>query len=148
VASFLATLLLLILYQAFGQTALYFRRRPSEAPKLLEEYFFRYQFLLLKGDPVLEDGFLFLPVKGLAGPYWLIYDLEKGRYAEFKGPERPKDLEALNWFEEAGIKELKIFVFENGRRESWPLEDGFPKKRPLLLEVRFVSGGRTTVVLR
>ncbi len=147
VASFLATLLLLLIYQAFGQTTLFFRRERHLTPQILEEYFWQKEILSLKKPPVIRNGYLFFCVEDLPGPYCLIYDFEKGRYAEHKSLNLPKDLENLNWFKEKGIKSLNVYIFKNNDWVEWPLDKGSPPT-PYLLKVFLSSGIKIENIFR
>lgn len=152
VASFLALLLLTLIYEAFGEVSRFYRRAFEEEVEAsgLVAAMVRWQFANLRGRPLLlgEGRYLALPVKGLLGPWWAIYDLAEGRYGEVPGidpltPENP----AIRWFR-GGIREVSVRL-PGSETEARPLEEfgTFPRSRPLLLSVRLVSGEELVVVL-
>jgi len=148
VASFLSLLLLLLLYQAFGQTAQYFRKKDLQPLIFWEPTLFREQLLFLRDAPLFFKGrYLLLPLRESLGYWWIVYDLKEGLYAEIPGINPPQELENLSWFREAGLKELKILLPEAGELQPWNLAQGLPKKKPFLMEVSFLSGNKLSILL-
>ncbi len=143
----------MVLYQAFGEVALFWRppkARPPLEDILLEESLFRWQFRHLREQPKLLEGrFLALPLNTLLGPLWAIYDLEKNRYTEVKGKFLPKkellEGEEFSWVPK-GLLSLELFKLVGGEEERLPL-DKWPAQRPLLLKARFTSGQEVVLLV-
>ena len=150
VASFLALLLLTIIYQSFGQMASYYRLRLGikQEKRALEAALFRWQWRHLRGKPlVLENGrYLALPTESQLGPLWAIYDLQKLRYGEVKGGYlSKKDLEKIPWFK-GGIESLEVYILGETSKLVTPLEK-WPSKGPLLIRARLSSGRKIRVMV-
>lgn len=147
VASFLGTLLLVLVYQAFSQVARhYLLLRDEEAlSALMEVRALRYQLTHLYASPYLRDGRLVLPVNSPVGPLLAIYDLEAGFYAEEVGfKDRPSE-ELKYVFKGVGLKEIKLFLLEPPEAKEISPENPWPKGKPLLLLAHFVDGPKTAV---
>ena len=151
VASFLAVLLLALLYQAFGEVARFFRppvQRPALEDILLEEALLRWQFRHLRERPKLlsQGRFLILPLDTPLGPLFAVYDLERRRYAEVMGTSLP-DLEGeeISWLP-AGLSSVKLYLLKDGEREELSLER-FPARGLILLEAETVSGHKISLLV-
>lgn len=150
VASFLAVLLLTVLYQAFGEVARFFRppaRGPALEEILLEEALLRWQFRHLRERPKLlsQGRYLILPLDTPLGPLFAVYDLERKRYAEVVGTNLELEREDIPWLP-AGLSSVKLYLLRNGEREELPLER-FPPGGPVLLEAETVSGRKITLLV-
>ena len=135
VATFLATLLLVMIYQAFGQVARHFRLVQEEM-RSLEGGFFRAQLLALKASPFWWEDRLYLPLETPLGPAFAVYDLREGLYAETLSPKE----ELTYVFPEKGLKELKVYALRAEGPEEIDLEKPWPKETLFLVEVEFWDG--------
>ena len=158
VATFLGTLLLVMVYQAFSQVARHYRllSASSELFSLMEREALRYQLTHLWARPYFREGRLVLPVMSPAGPLLAIYDLEAGTYAEELGYHQKPSPSPDYLFPGVGLARVKLFSLPAGKTsgdqaeelEELPLERPWPEGRPLLLEAEFLDGTRLKVVFK
>ena len=141
-AVFLSTLLLVFLYQSFGQVARQFRLAHA-SPDPLEAALFREQVALLRQRPSFREGVLRLPLDTPFGPWEVRYDLERGLYAELE----PGGEDAGAVFPDRGLRSLALYALEDGERRELDPEEPWPEDTPLLLVVRFADGAEAQVVL-
>ena len=145
VAFFLATLLLIVIYQAFGEVALFFRlaKQPSRS-LVLEEILFQYQLTHLRGIPTFMDDRLFLPIDSPFGPQIVIYDLKEHFYAEVTTlANNLEDRYELKYrFPKAGLATFKLYKITSDKIEEISPEKPWPQGTLLLIEAEFLDGGK------